>query len=62
MVQSSLIPAGTNSVASIDFAASPLAWLVYETTVNLPIIGAILLTIFALILLIWNKKQIKKGL
>ncbi|WP_119325461.1 PTS transporter subunit IIC [Companilactobacillus musae] len=62
IVESSLIPAGTSSVASIDFAASPLAWIVYEGTVNLPIIGAAILTIIVAGMMFWNRKQIKKGL
>lgn len=62
VVQASLIPAGTSSVASIDFAASPLAWIVYEGVVHLPIIGAILLTVFVSALMYWNRVQIKKGL
>lgn len=62
IVQASLIPAGTSSVASIDFAASPLAWIVYECTVNLPIIGGVLLGFIVIALMIWNRRQIKKGL
>lgn len=62
IVQASLIPAGTASVASIDFAASPLAWIVYHFTVNLPIIGAIILAAIVIALMIWNRNQIKKGL
>jgi len=61
-VQPSLIPAGTSSVASIDFAASPLAWIVYEGTVNLPIIGAIVLAVVVAGMMFWNKKEIKKGM
>lgn len=62
VVESSLIPAGTSSVASIDFAASPLAWIVYEGTVNLPIIGACVLSIIVVGMMFWNRKQIQKGL
>lgn len=62
IVQASLIPAGTSSVASIDFASSPLAWLVYEGTVNLPIIGAIAIAAIVIGLMVWNRNQIKKGL
>ncbi|MFH5810327.1 PTS galactitol transporter subunit IIC [Companilactobacillus sp. FL22-1] len=61
-VQPSLIPAGTSSVASIDFAASPLAWIVYEATANLPIIGAIVLAVIVAGLMFWNRKEIKKGM
>lgn len=62
IVQASLIPAGTSSVASIDFASSPLAWLVYEGTVNLPVIGAIAIAAIVIGLMVWNRNQIKKGL
>jgi PTS system galactitol-specific IIC component len=62
IVQASLIPAGTASVASIDFAASPLAWIVYEGTVNLPIIGAIVLAVVVAGMMVWNRKEIRKGL
>ena len=62
IVQASLIPAGTSSVASIDFASSPLAWLVYEGTVNLPVIGAITIAAIVIGLMVWNRNQIKKGL
>ncbi len=61
-VQSGLVPAGTASVASIDFAASPLAWIVYEGVVNLPIVGAIVLVIIVSALMYWNRLEIKKGL
>ena len=61
-VQSGLVPAGTASVASIDFAASPLAWIVYEGVLNLPIVGAIVLVIIVSALMYWNRLEIKKGL
>lgn len=58
IVHKSFIPAGTTSVASIDFAASPLAWVVYELTANAKIIGVAVLIIFTLGLMIWNRKHI----
>ena len=60
MVQASLIPAGTPSVASIDFAASPLAWLAYELVAKISIIGPAILVIFTLWLMIYNRRQIQK--
>jgi len=60
VVQSSLIPAGTTSVASIDFAASPLAWIVYEGTVNLPIIGVVGISLATIALMIYNRSKIVK--
>lgn len=58
MVQSNLIPAGTSSVASIDFAASPLAWIVYEFTANLTLVGPIVIAVITLGLMVWNRKKI----
>lgn len=58
LVQSSLIPAGTASVASVDFAASPLAWIVYEFTTNLNIIGPILIAVVVIALMLYNRKKI----
>ena len=52
------IPAGTASVASIDFAASPLAWLTYVLTTNLNIVGPIVLAACALALMLYNRKKI----
>ncbi|KZL39370.1 PTS galactitol transporter subunit IIC [Secundilactobacillus collinoides] len=57
-VQASLIPAGTSSVASIDFAASPLAWLVYEGTVHASIVGPAVIVIVVLALMLFNRKKI----
>lgn len=61
IVQASLIPAGTTSVASIDFAASPLAWLTYVLTTEINIIGPILLSLAALALMLYNRKKIIAG-
>lgn len=58
IVQKSFIPAGTTSVASIDFAASPLAWVVYELTANATIIGVVVIIILTLGLMLWNRKHI----
>ncbi len=60
MVQSSLIPAGTTSVASIDFAASPLTWLTYYLSTNFSIIGPLLLVVLAIGLLMYNRKRISQ--
>lgn len=58
MVQGSLIPAGTASVASVDFAASPLAWEIYEASTHLNIIGPMLLVLVTLALIIYNRAKI----
>ncbi|KRM35471.1 PTS system galactitol-specific IIC component [Agrilactobacillus composti DSM 18527 = JCM 14202] len=60
MVQANLIPAGTHSVASIDFAASPLAWIVYQFSVNLNIIGPIIVSLVTLALMLYNRQKIAK--
>lgn len=58
LVQKNLIPVGTTSVASIDFAASPLAWITYFFTNNLAGIGAGILAICAVLLMIYNRRKI----
>ena len=58
IVHKSFIPAGTTSVASIDFAASPLAWVVYELTANATVIGVAVIILLTLGLMIWNRKHI----
>lgn len=57
-VQKSLIPAGTTYVGSIDFSTSPLAWAVYELSTHFAIVGAAALTVFALALMVWDRKAI----
>ena len=58
IVHKSFIPAGTSSVASIDFAASPLAWVVYELTANATVIGVVVIVVLTLGLMLWNRKHI----
>lgn len=58
LVQSNLIPVGTTSVASIDFAASPLTWIVYQLSTNITYVGVGLLIIITLTMLIYNRKKI----
>ncbi|WP_235786790.1 PTS galactitol transporter subunit IIC [Secundilactobacillus oryzae] len=58
MVQANLIPAGTTYVGSIDFATSPLAWAVYELSTHFAVVGAAVLVVFALALMVWNRKAI----
>ena len=58
IVHQSFIPAGTSSVASIDFAASPLAWVVYELTANTTVIGVAVIIIITFGLMLWNRKHI----
>lgn len=58
IVDSSLIPAGTASVASIDFAASPFSWLIYQLTANVGVVGAVILSIVTLGFALFNRKKI----
>ncbi|MCI1986351.1 MAG: PTS sugar transporter subunit IIC [Lactobacillus sp.] len=58
VVQASLIPAGTTSVASVDFAASPLTWLVYQGTTHLSIVGPIIIAVIVIALMLFNRSKI----
>ena len=62
VVNASLIPKGTDAVASIDFAASPFSWLVYQLTVNIGVTGAVILGIVTLGLAFFNHKKITQEL
>ncbi|HJG23493.1 PTS sugar transporter subunit IIC [Enterococcus durans] len=62
VVNASLIPKGTSAVASIDFAASPFSWIVYQLTVNIGVTGAIILGIVTLGLAFFNHKKITQKL
>ncbi|WP_289287264.1 PTS transporter subunit IIC [uncultured Duncaniella sp.] len=48
------IPAGFQG-GSLDFASSPLAWIIYQCTENLKWIGSGLLVIATMGLMIWNR-------
>ncbi|MFZ8764532.1 PTS galactitol transporter subunit IIC [Enterococcus diestrammenae] len=58
MVDGALIPKGTESVASIDFAASPFSWIVYQMTANIGIIGAVILAVLVIAFALFNRKKI----
>ncbi|TDE71646.1 PTS sugar transporter subunit IIC [Streptococcus vicugnae] len=62
IVDSSLIPKGTSLVASIDFAASPLSWIVYQLTANAGIIGACVLGVVTIASALYNRKKNKEEL
>lgn len=51
------IPAGFEGGA-LDFASSPLAWMLYQCTVNLKYIGAGLLVLLACGMMWWNRVHI----
>lgn len=44
-------------VASIDFAASPLTWVIYQLTANLKVVGSIILGVITLGLVVLNRKK-----
>lgn len=51
------IPAGFDG-GSLDFAASPLAWIIFQCTENLKWIGSGLLVVVTMGLMWWNRVQI----
>ncbi len=54
------IPDGFSEAASLDFAGSPLAWIVYHLTASIKVIGPIILGLGTLALAIWNRMRIIK--
>lgn len=54
------IPDGFSEAAALDFASSPLAWLVYHLTASIKIIGPVVLGLSTLGLMIWNRMRIVK--
>lgn len=58
IVDSSLIPNGIDSVASIDFAASPFSWGVYQLTTNAGVLGVVVLAFLTLGFAFYNRKKI----
>lgn len=62
IVNNTLIPKGTTSVASIDFAASPFSWLIYMVITNIGIIGTGMLTVVTICFALYNRKIINKKL
>lgn len=51
------IPAGFQG-GSLDFASSPLAWVIYQCTQNLKWVGSGLLVVATMGLMIWNRTLI----
>ena len=54
------IPDGFSEAAALDFASSPLAWIIYHLTVSIKIIGPIILGLITFALMIWNRLRIVK--
>ncbi len=44
-------------VGAIDFAASPLSWIIYQLTANLKLAGSIVLGTMTLLLVVWNRQR-----
>ena len=59
VVSGVVLPQGTVAVASIDFAASPMTWIIYHLS-NLNIIGPIILAVLTLLTMLWNRKKISQ--
>ncbi len=53
------IPAGFTG-GSLDFAASPLSWFIYQCSVNLKYIGATILVFLSCFMMWYNRMRIKK--
>lgn len=54
------IPSGFTEAAALDFASSPMAWAIYHLTASFKIVGPIILGVFTLLLMIWNRMNILK--
>ncbi len=54
------VPAGF-SAGALDFASSPLSMLIYACVKYIQYIGAGILTLLAVVLVIWNRRLIKKN-
>ncbi len=53
------VPEGFQA-GSLDFAGSPLAWIIYHFTHTFSYIGAAILTVCTVVLLIWNRRAITR--
>lgn len=54
------IPAGFEG-GSLDFASSPLAWIIYQCTENLKWVGAGILVIITMGMMVWNRVLIVRN-
>ncbi len=54
------IPAGFEG-GSLDFASSPLAWIIYQCTENLKWVGAGILVIITMVMMVWNRVLIVRN-
>ena len=54
------IPAGFAG-RSLDFASSPLAWIIYQCTENLKWVGASLMVLITMAMMWWNRVHILRN-
>ena len=54
------IPANFDG-GSLDFASSPLAWVIYQCSIGLKWIGAGILVLVTLALMVWNRVNILRN-
>lgn len=54
------IPDGFAHAASLDFASSPFAWVIYHLTVSLKYVGPALLTLFTAFMVWLNRRRMAK--
>lgn len=54
------IPNGTGLISSMDYGSSPLPWLIVKMA-ELKWVGIIVLTVFTLLLMLWNRKKIMES-
>lgn len=54
------IPAGFEG-GSLDFASSPMAWIIYHLTHSLKWVGATVLIVLTMAMMWWNRMRIKKS-
>ncbi len=54
------IPAGFSDAAALDFASSPFSWLLYHLTVTVKYVGPVILVLFTLLMMVWNRMRIVK--
>ena len=54
------IPDGFAHAASLDFASSPFAWVIYHLTVSLKYVGPALLALFTVFMVWLNRRRIAK--
>lgn len=54
------LPEGTSLISCFDYGGHPAAWIIYQLTVNYPIIGIAVLSALSLVLLLFNRKIIEK--